>query len=600
MGKPVEMKRKKKGRPSLLDLQKRSLRLQKQQEQQQREQRQLKRNPNPNSNPYARFPNTPPVRLTHRSRNPDPEPPSPEEDVDDASVAASVEDDEDEDEPAKRRKEKKLKLVLHLPHADANSSDAACVASESDGAATKRRKIDAAGKAESKNSSWKATEASQGDRSDLGPTTALPDKKLLEFILDRLQKKDTYGVFSEPVDPEELPDYHGIIEHPMDFGTVRRRLSSGDYRNLEHFEKDVFLISSNAMRYNASDTIYFRQARSIHELAKKSFENLRQESDDNNDPEPKIARRGRPPGTGKNNINRPVGRPPAERAGSEFSSEASLANASNGNLSSSPMTEALRRGSGFHKPDVPDLSAMAPQCFQSSDSYILNSEHKLEKSEDFSGTTIVAGSVWKGPSKSGKKLSAKDENWRDTHKQYQLSSTPELPARTAPAGDRKILVPVGLHVEFAYARSLARFAANLGPIGWKLAAKRIEKALPPGTKFGPGWVGESDHPRPPQCGLFLTPSLTPSLTHSNVSTASRDKCSEVAEQECHFKTSPSTTSVASTSRISDSNSAKASSQLHQITMLQAPVNGFKAPFSPSMYQLSKFATPNATPSNFGL
>ncbi|KAK3220735.1 hypothetical protein Dsin_014705 [Dipteronia sinensis] len=30
--------------------------------------------------------------------------------------------------------------------------------------------------------------------------------------------KDMYGVlFSEPVDPEELPDYHDIIAHPMDF-----------------------------------------------------------------------------------------------------------------------------------------------------------------------------------------------------------------------------------------------------------------------------------------------------------------------------------------------------------------------------------------------
>jgi len=46
-------------------------------------------------------------------------------------------------------------------------------------------------------------------------------------------------------------------------------------------------------------------------------------------------------------------------------------------------------------------------------------------------------------------------------------------------------------MEHAYARSLARFAANIGPIGWEIAAKRIERVLPPGTKFGPGWVGES-------------------------------------------------------------------------------------------------------------
>ncbi|KAI6700952.1 hypothetical protein NL676_015276 [Syzygium grande] len=115
----------------------------------------------------------------------------------------------------------------------------------------------------------KSTASHQGTQMDSGPSTPLPDKKLLVFILDRLQKKDTYGVFSEPVDPKELPDYHEVIEHPMDFGTVRKKLAGGAYASLEHFEKDVFLICSNAMQYNAPDTIYFRQARAIQELAKR-------------------------------------------------------------------------------------------------------------------------------------------------------------------------------------------------------------------------------------------------------------------------------------------------------------------------------------------
>lgn len=51
---------------------------------------------------------------------------------------------------------------------------------------------------------------------------------------------------------------------------------------------------------------------------------------------------------------------------------------------------------------------------------------------------------------------------------------------------------VGLHSEHGYARSLARFAASLGPVAWKVASKKIEKSLPGGVKFGPGWVGEND------------------------------------------------------------------------------------------------------------
>lgn len=34
----------------------------------------------------------------------------------------------------------------------------------------------------------------------------------------------------------QLPDYHDVIEHPMDFGTVRRKLSSGRYHSFEQFE----------------------------------------------------------------------------------------------------------------------------------------------------------------------------------------------------------------------------------------------------------------------------------------------------------------------------------------------------------------------------
>ncbi|KAL5659037.1 hypothetical protein ACJX0J_032200, partial [Zea mays] len=69
-------------------------------------------------------------------------------------------------------------------------------------------------------------------------TTPLPDQKALEMILEKLQKKDTYGVFAEPVDPEELPDYHDVIEHPMDFGTVRKKLARNAYRSFEQFEDD--------------------------------------------------------------------------------------------------------------------------------------------------------------------------------------------------------------------------------------------------------------------------------------------------------------------------------------------------------------------------
>lgn len=38
---------------------------------------------------------------------------------------------------------------------------------------------------------------------------------------------------------------------------------------------------------------------------------------------------------------------------------------------------------------------------------------------------------------------------------------------------------------------MARFAADLGPVVWNIASKKIESVLPLGVKFSPGWVGEN-------------------------------------------------------------------------------------------------------------
>ncbi|XP_050379406.1 uncharacterized protein LOC126796704 [Argentina anserina] len=99
----------------------------------------------------------------------------------------------------------------------------------------------------------------------------LPEKRILELVLDILQRRDTYDIFAEPVNRSEVPDYYDIIEEPMDFGTMRAKLHEGMYKNLQQFEHDAFLVTENAMHFNPSVTIYFRQARSIHELVKEVF-----------------------------------------------------------------------------------------------------------------------------------------------------------------------------------------------------------------------------------------------------------------------------------------------------------------------------------------
>jgi hypothetical protein len=70
----------------------------------------------------------------------------------------------------------------------------------------------------------------------------------------------------------------------------------------------------------------------------------------------------------------------------------------------------------------------------------------------------------------------------------------------------------------SYPRSLARFAAQLGPVAWEIASKRIERALPPGTKFGRGWVGDGEAPnatQPPVLTTSSTALIHPSSTETS-------------------------------------------------------------------------------------
>ncbi|KAF8410647.1 hypothetical protein HHK36_003179 [Tetracentron sinense] len=491
MGGKVVERKKKKGRPSLLDLQKRNLRQQDEQHQKQQNKRNFNPYSNPNfTNPIISNPN-PNRRITRRNANSDGI----------SAASQTIEDNDDDDENGKQR-EKKLKLVLRLPlHEQQRSSvnspslnsrsyDSDSNAEDENGETPhKRQKINAVGdgsghvdgeKEEKPNSASKATDSPPGTLLDRGPTTPLPDKKLLVFIVDTLQKKDTRGVFSEPADPKQLPDYHEVIAHPMDFGTVRKKLAGGAYANLEQFEKDIFLICSNAMQYNAPDTIYFRQARSIQVLAKKSFENLRQDSDDNK-PEPKIVRRGRPP---SKNLKKPLGRPPFEHAGS---SDATLATGGdNANWSNS---YDLRKGPLSDKSGPVDASGRNIHGSRNSVAHTSwLAEHKSDRNDEFPGSMLRGAFI-----KYGKKQFVFDENRRNTYKQpHLLTGGREASVLTTFEGEKQQLMTVGLHSDHGYARSLTRFAANLGPFAWKIASKKIERALPAGLKFGPGWVGEND------------------------------------------------------------------------------------------------------------
>ncbi|KAG2682301.1 hypothetical protein I3760_11G185500 [Carya illinoinensis] len=444
------------------------------------------------------------------------------------------EDDEDEEED-QRRREKKLKLVVKLnqgsePLAQPNQSHTGArelYASDDDceRKPLKKRSIgngrdedadrqdedddrgdggdgdEVDGEERGRKVDLKGLDSSAGTPSDL--PSGVPDKRTLELILDKLQKKDTYGVYAEPVDPEELPDYHDVIEHPMDFATVRKKLADGSYSTLEKFECDIFLICSNSMQYNAPDTIYYRQARSIQELARKKFERLRVEFE-RSEKELKSEQKTRSNFLIKKSGKKPFCLTSQEPIGSDFSTGATLATITNGQNGSN-----MNQAGGFERPSNTDIVEANPSLIDTN----------FEKAEDLSsGKGLLP--------KLGRKQFVYDDNRRAT---YNISNLPAVRSDsifTTFEGELKQLVAVGLHAELSYARSLARFAATLGPVAWKVASQRIEQALPAGCKFGRGWVGEYEPLQTPVLMLEnctqKEPGLIPKL-QSNADLTKDDK-----------------------------------------------------------------------------
>jgi len=79
--------------------------------------------------------------------------------------------------------------------------------------------------------------------------------------------------FLEPVDPVALniPDYFDIIKHPMDFGTIRKKLVGGKYESIEDFKADAHLVFSNACLYNHPGSDVYVMSETLREFFNKKM-----------------------------------------------------------------------------------------------------------------------------------------------------------------------------------------------------------------------------------------------------------------------------------------------------------------------------------------
>ncbi|RNF06468.1 bromodomain protein [Trypanosoma rangeli] len=89
--------------------------------------------------------------------------------------------------------------------------------------------------------------------------------RCLDFVR-QLWDKDELKMFHHPVSATELPDYHEVIQFPVDLSTIRRGVEAGTYDSDAEVQNAVAQMISNALEYNAKGTEWHRQALAFREV----------------------------------------------------------------------------------------------------------------------------------------------------------------------------------------------------------------------------------------------------------------------------------------------------------------------------------------------
>merc|ERR1711988_112216 len=90
--------------------------------------------------------------------------------------------------------------------------------------------------------------------------------KLPKEEIPQLKVEDTFLITPNPRD---YPEYYEDISHPMDFETIRHRVTMHHYETFNHFQRDFSLLYRNAKKFNGVETQIYRDAEAIFNFLEK-------------------------------------------------------------------------------------------------------------------------------------------------------------------------------------------------------------------------------------------------------------------------------------------------------------------------------------------
>lgn len=95
---------------------------------------------------------------------------------------------------------------------------------------------------------------------------------MLKIVTGLLSRRES-AIFREPVDHKGLglKDYPDIVKEPRDLGTIKKKIESGAYKDIETIAKDIRLVWSNCMLYNRDGSEYYHLADKFARAFEESY-----------------------------------------------------------------------------------------------------------------------------------------------------------------------------------------------------------------------------------------------------------------------------------------------------------------------------------------
>lgn len=101
-------------------------------------------------------------------------------------------------------------------------------------------------------------------------------EKPAKRIINNLWKQEGAWLFHYPVDVKawKIEDYYTIVKDPMDFTTIKCKLSNNEYKSIADFVKDVNQVFDNCILYNGEGNQYGQYAVKMRKEFESQYSSL--------------------------------------------------------------------------------------------------------------------------------------------------------------------------------------------------------------------------------------------------------------------------------------------------------------------------------------